>query len=283
MEFNITKEIFEQAVPAFRSPSGTSVFSKVEPFLESSASTVKFLLDGYEPESDEIRIRAQHLVCLDAAYTAVPELDLIITSTGFGVVNNQNQAPASAARVQALTESLRRRKSDAKDLLVYDLRSTIWCQTAQAVGLFHNFLWCPMLVRRYGIALCSGSSDIPVADPKEVYEDEYELMTGALGYAESIAVEDIGHGLASCLMDMERSNSLTPPYALVLESARRLAACVLMQCNYPRAKQHARRNLMRVLQQNREKLPEYTGSREYEAHQTRRYENRKEDPTFFFG
>lgn len=283
MQFNITKEIFEAAVPSFRSPSGSSVFSKVEPFLEESEGTVNFLLDDYEPASDEIRIRAQHLVCLDAALRAVPEMDLVLTSTGFGVVNNQNQAPASVARVQALTESLRRRRSDADDLLVYDLRRTPWNQTTRAAIIFDHHLWCPMLVRRYGISFCDDSADLPTGSRKPVYAEEYELMGESLSRAEGEAYCFIGPELTQKLWLMEKTDTLEPPYALVLESARRLAACYLMQRNYPRALQAAHRNLLRVLEQNKELLPEYAGSRECEAQESERYQNKKDDPTFFFG
>ena len=50
-----------------------------------------------------------------AAYNALPTLDLVATPNGFGVVSNQNIAPASKERVAAFRESLRQYKSDCKD------------------------------------------------------------------------------------------------------------------------------------------------------------------------
>lgn len=40
------------------------------------------------------------LVCLRTYQEQIPQLDLVLTPTGFGVVSNQNLAPASADRVK---------------------------------------------------------------------------------------------------------------------------------------------------------------------------------------
>lgn len=45
-------------------------------------------------------------IAYEAFYRAIPSLDLVLTPNGFGIVSNQNIAPASRERVDALKESL---------------------------------------------------------------------------------------------------------------------------------------------------------------------------------
>ena len=49
----------------------------------------------------------------DAMLHAVPQLDLILTPNGFGIVSNQNIAPASKERIERLLSSLEKLRDDA--------------------------------------------------------------------------------------------------------------------------------------------------------------------------
>lgn len=60
----------------------------------------------------------QRTISLSAFLSSIPELDVVLTDAGFGVVSNQDLAPASKERVQALTASLQRRLDESKDRIV---------------------------------------------------------------------------------------------------------------------------------------------------------------------
>ena len=72
------------------------------------------------------------LVCLRTYQEQIPQLDLVLTPTGFGVVSNQNLAPASADRVKNLLQQVTNSAEDAYDRCLELLVGTDWADTAQA-------------------------------------------------------------------------------------------------------------------------------------------------------
>lgn len=85
-----------------------ALFDKLQPYIESA----KLMLEKDYLGSDDF-LSEQHnelaikIVVTEALANAVPSLDIIITPTGFGVVNTDNLAPASKERVERLIQSLR--------------------------------------------------------------------------------------------------------------------------------------------------------------------------------
>lgn len=101
-----------------------SLFEKLTPFLETSEDWAKqhFVPDDLfeliaessasaETEADNSTVAAlclsleKAIVC-EAYKNAIPSLDLVLTPNGFGIVSNQNVAPASKERVERLLASL---------------------------------------------------------------------------------------------------------------------------------------------------------------------------------
>ena len=119
----MTKETFEQLVPAFRDCED-DIFASIEHYIENIAQRVRdeFSLTQEQIDSEAARDDLVPLfnacVCKRAAYEALPHLDLILTANGFAVASNQNLTPASRQRVYDLRERLRREKSDARDALL---------------------------------------------------------------------------------------------------------------------------------------------------------------------
>lgn len=76
--------------------------------------------------NDDARLlkMCQRVIAIDAFLTSIPEMDLVLTDAGFGVVSNQDIAPASKDRVQALKISLTEKLDAAKDRLVSFLLSS---------------------------------------------------------------------------------------------------------------------------------------------------------------
>ena len=74
--------------------------------IETFVSTKTFnTICGYA-EDNPIKIITAKLIASEALRRAIPSLDLVLTPNGFGVVSNQNIAPASKERVDRLIASL---------------------------------------------------------------------------------------------------------------------------------------------------------------------------------
>lgn len=94
----IDKNTFERVVPAFKTPTG-EVFKKVERFVKEAAAEWDSVMVEGAKLSAVIEEKLKVAICSRAAYNAMPHLDLVLTPTGFGIVSNQNTAPASKERV----------------------------------------------------------------------------------------------------------------------------------------------------------------------------------------
>ena len=82
---------------------------------------------------DPLRILSAKLIVTEAPRRAIPSLDVVLTPNGFGVVSNQNIAPASKERVDRLIGSL----ADYRDECIANLLpalsgETKWLTSSQA-------------------------------------------------------------------------------------------------------------------------------------------------------
>ena len=101
--------------------------------IETFVSTKTFnTICGYA-EDNPIKIITAKLIASEALRRAIPSLDLVLTPNGFGVVSNQNVAPASKERVDRLIGSL----ADYRDECIANLLPALvgasqWLNSSQA-------------------------------------------------------------------------------------------------------------------------------------------------------
>lgn len=101
--------------------------------IETFVSTITFnTICGYA-DDNPIKIITAKLIASEALRRAIPSLDLVLTPNGFGVVSNQNIAPASKERVDRLIASL----ADYRDECIGNLISALggesqWLTSSQA-------------------------------------------------------------------------------------------------------------------------------------------------------
>lgn len=144
----IDKNTFERVVPAFKTPTG-EVFKKVERFVKEAAAEWDSVMVEGAKLSAVIEEKLKVAICSRAAYNAMPHLDLVLTPTGFGIVSNQNTAPASKERVGALREQLRIDASEMEDdVMEYLAWQNLMVDRQMRV---RNLLWTARLMDRYGI------------------------------------------------------------------------------------------------------------------------------------
>lgn len=133
MEITITKSDFEQALPA-GAAANDSVYESVKPSIERQLSFSKDVLLGVAGmqrmedlgEGSSLVNWFKQLVCLSAFLSMLRQLDLVLTPTGFGVVSNDNLAPASKQRVDALEGQLRTQYWKTLAMTLNGLRSENW-------------------------------------------------------------------------------------------------------------------------------------------------------------
>ena len=101
--------------------------------IETFVSTITFnTICGYTTDNP-IRIITAKLIASEALRRAIPSLDLVLTPNGFGVVSNQNIAPASKERVDRLIASLADYRDDCiGNLLPALVGASKWLTSLQA-------------------------------------------------------------------------------------------------------------------------------------------------------
>ena len=120
-----------------------TLIEKLYPYLETAE---QWAIDTFVPEeifneiaetnssgpNERFRYPLEKLVACHAYMTAIPSLDLVLTPNGFGIVSNQNVAPASRERVEALITSLESQRDAAIESFILRLSSrTDWRESAQ--------------------------------------------------------------------------------------------------------------------------------------------------------
>ena len=104
----------------------TLLFDKIAPHLEGAEAwlTTTFLSEAVlaklpqEDANNQLLHFSRMAVVAEAMLHAVPQLDLVLTPNGFGIVSNSNIAPASKERVERLLLSLEKMRDDTLSVLL---------------------------------------------------------------------------------------------------------------------------------------------------------------------
>lgn len=269
----LSKEAFERYVPAFRDAE-TRIFEAVLPYMQQYLDKARNVIKIPEDYAGDALVEAY--VYRQAAWQALPHLDLVLTDNGFAVVSNNNLAPASRDRVAALHERLREEKADARDLLLMDLcRITAWRDTEACRRLRSSLLWCPMLLRRYGVT---------AADGRQVFEREYNALLPQVLAAGEEAARIVSLEQMQWLLEHqdECDEDGEPDLRSVLrEMCRRFMAAVIAD-RKPAVRTLAAQ-IQDFLNRHANDLPEYAASSKFQADNFKPYENKRDDACFFFG
>lgn len=277
MEIIIERTDFERAVPAFRSPT-PEVWNKVQRYVEGCTANWQALITTDATLPDHVAASLVTAICLRAAYDAVPQMDLVLTPTGFGIVSNQNTAPASRERVDALRLQLRRDACQLEDgVLLYLAAHNLMTLRRSRAG---SLLWTPSLCTLYGVRTPEGG---------EVLREEFDAMATALHAASARVVDVISPELYAALVKHQYAADagLEPDpspkesaYAEALLMARQLMAAHVM---HGRGIADHTRHIINYIEAHADQLDEYRLSPTYQARHTTQYENKQTDPSFFFG
>ena len=124
-----------------------SLYEKLSSDLNEAESWLASYITGAVPLqtiADNAEDAARPLVCrivvCHALFHAIPSLDLVLTPNGFGIVSNQNIAPASRERVERLIASVEQQRDDAIILLQKQLFSRNEWQQSEVFGYWSQTL-----------------------------------------------------------------------------------------------------------------------------------------------
>lgn len=273
MTTTIDQKTFEKYVPAFASASDDT-FVRMVPYIELVGANVQKNVGEHATDTTQQLI--ERYICVSAARIAAPQLDLVLTPNGFGVVSSQNVVPASRERVNALIEQLRNDESTTFDLIVANLLDTDWAKSPIAEQHIASLLYIPTMMRRYGIKDSEG---------KEVYFQEWQGLQNELAIAEEKVRTLISPELYDRLIEIQRipDTEARTEYNIVLEQARKVVASWITVDRYPQAPRALSHRLLDTINRYADKLKEYSSSSTYRARNTQGYENKKEDSAYFFG
>ena len=127
----------------------TLLFDKIAPHLEVAEAwlTTTFLSEAVLTElptrdaNNKLLHYARMAVVAEAMLHAVPQLDLVFTPNGFGVVSNTNIAPASKERVERLLLSLEKMCDDTLAVLLPLLTQEVAWATSDPCLYFEQTLY----------------------------------------------------------------------------------------------------------------------------------------------
>lgn len=138
-----------------------SLYEKIAPHLEVaeawltttflSEAVLTELLSVSENANNKLLHYARMAVVAEAMLHAVPQLDLVLTPNGFGVVSNTNIAPASKERVERLLLSLEKMRDDTLAVLLPLLTQNVAWATSDPCQYFEQTLYPWLdLPRKFG-------------------------------------------------------------------------------------------------------------------------------------
>lgn len=289
--FHPSQKEFEKFVPSLRD-GGEEIYKGIKPYLQPAYWRLKNELK-VELMNNKCAPYFRRAVYATAAYNALPTLDLVATPNGFGVVSNQNIAPASKERVAAFRESLRQYKSDCKDQCLEryyqaaiegfaDQKKLVWTGGQFAPDVYQI---PDDTILRSGViysATVARDNGITMPDGQPVYEEELRRLEYKLAAAD-VKIRKLISG-RQFYYEMG-AGRFGEKLDLML---RRLAAMYVMQADR-RAVKDYENEILDFMEEDPEGTTAAERYQYYHASAQRelrknpvRYENRKEDPTYFF-
>ena len=241
----------------------TPLFDKVLPWLETAERWLfsQFVGDGYADsflaldESEPVRLTAVCVVTHEAMLRAVPSLDLVLTPNGFGIVSNQNVAPASRDRVARLIASLETsRDNSIEQLIGYLFRIEEWWQSA---------------TRQWFTATLFPNID----------------LANLCGYNDHRWANYLG--LRSKCIDIEQriaEEFISPEQLAVLreEVIERLRSVIVSALQGNTLNIQSLRDIVDFMRKHDEQFPEFRSSRTYKLFEPPIFENKKRNHGYFF-
>ena len=265
----IDKKTFESVVLSATS-STAHVFDMLQPHLEVTEQNLKSELFGSFDYTSVTGIEAIaiRLVCLRTYYEQIPHLDLVLTPTGFGVVSNENVVPASTDRVKELRKQVKAAYDDEYDDAILAMLGTDWVKTPSGQIHTNSLFIAARDLRTY--------AGMPNAHRSDLLERLVQIAE-----AEEYIRRTISSEFFEVLLEGVRTKELSIEYRMLVHELKLAVAGWLHgNTNVLRMKLA---NIVNEMEKHIDDYPEYKNSEAYRVKHFERYQNGKDDTTYFFG
>ncbi len=278
MQLIISEEILRKYIPnAFTTVKGeVALFDKLAPQLQIAEDwvitnlTSASVLDHIAGLSDDNNTRTltSQLIVAIALINAIPSLDLVLTPNGFGVVSNQNVAPASKERLERLIASLKIVRDDCILALLKVLPSqSDWLATAQAEFFGATLFPATSIVQDVG-AVCASK-----------WAKYLELRSQIIDLEASLADEWFSPELMSALRSENLRSTLTGERKIVVTQIKAQIIGYLRNGSF-----NSRRlaDIINFIRQRETEFPEWHSSEVARLFSPPIFRNKKESKGYFF-
>lgn len=271
----------DQFIKHIPTATGTE-FTAIEPFLQQAEKQIINLLIGEdlfqyiktEPVNDNLVMLTSRLLCYTAYRDAIPFVDLIQTPNGFGVVSNNNVAPASKERVERLLASCEKMIDLSTDLLINSILQTPTALIEWSKHrYFKNLTNCLFItgVNYANYSVENGNrADFLKAKSKLLAAQKNDL-------SEAISIDYVAE-----LINQQRTNTVTADNEFVIENCKTILAKYIEPKGEHEAEEMLQQ-LINFLKKNIDSYTTYKDSAEYALRNAEVYANKQTDPTYFFG
>ncbi len=297
----ITKTKFEVCIPSAIDPE-SGLFERVQHFMEGADMMLRTRLlgdalyqalqDAFSPIDDEgetlpasdfrqpatismIAESVQHHIINMAMALAIPQLDLILTSSGFGVVSSSQIAPASRERVENLRRSCLRAASTWRDSLLMQLLGNSITQPLALASLPFIAATSSLFWTEEHLA----STVSPVQDPSSTLAQ----LRPQIHQAEVRVAGHISRQQLDALFVKMRQSNLTDAQLQVIADLRYVVSLLIStqdKITMLASVRYFFRNIYDVMEDNPNDFAEYIASSIYTGRHAPIYENKAQDPLF---
>lgn len=270
---------FEQVLP-FVSASSEDVFQKIEPSFDSHYYDLVATYVGAEAEKavctegSPLYNYASEYIILATFLDRLRSQDVIMTDNGFGVVSNDNIAPASQTRVDALERELTYRRDTVLHNVINRLRQVEgWADSLQAHNTIRSFVWSPYILGKYcGL-------------PGKLTFDDLAAHRSEIAAAESFLRQQFGDAQIDQLLEEERTAQFATSHRTAIQRILDFIGSNITQNGEPidaRIRPRLFESLLRYVEEHLDDFAKYRESSAYTANHMQAYENKTDDTTFFF-
>lgn len=272
MELTIDKQDFLAAIGT-PSAQGDDLYNRCKPLFEPAKEQLEklynYAIADYPNNNLIVKSAAVAFVCLTAYYNAIPSIDLVWSSTGFGIVQNNTLAPASRERVDALRQNVLAEATAQRYRLLAELF------TIRDFAVRQSQMGFVCLYSQYQRTAGERLSVVDFENQLPKMRRAERRLQRLISEAELDNLRELAH--LQWTADYAASAVQNEVIELITSFAIETANGLCTADSYLP-------DILAIVndEQNADDFPAYVNSSEYEANNSANYENTLDKPTYFF-
>lgn len=263
--------------------AGVSDIADLTPYINSAELWIKNNILGSDlystveaiggtPSGTDITLQSLcfSIIANHAYWDAIPFLDVVHTSSGFGVINNNNKAPASKERIERLrTQCLIRRDTEVENLMLFLEQTDDYHEDWKGSTVFSVLSDC---------LICTADQLKRFANWEGTRTEFLKLKPKLFHFTVTKLQPLFSKDLIDLLIEKQRDNDLTADELIVIALIKHSLGSLINE-NEIVASQVAA-DALRFIDENISSFSTYTDSAEYTARLADGYLNTIEETIF---